>query len=591
MGTRDPNQLGRFRLVSPIGEGGMATVYRAWDQRLEVWRAVKVLAPKLSRKKKFLARFEGEARAMAKLEHPHIVRIYDVGRSGDRSFIVMEWVTGGSLQDRIEEQGPLPPRLAVDTALQVCLAIAHAHAHGVIHRDVKPHNVLLTLAGQCKVTDFGIARTLGESNVDLTRTGAAMGTLGFMAPEQRVDAKGADERADVYSLGATLFTLLTGRTTLDLHAAWQDESMLAGVPEALTTIILRATEFRRDKRYSSVLQLAAALKLAARKLPPDPATALPLVDPNQAVPSSEPPPVTVNSKETFLDLEATPPVVERRQTLLPTEGHPTLMPEPSGIPDPIPLPRLGTDEGEVRGEWDYARDGVIYEELEGAVAMEISLDEESRQAMEELEDQATVEEDEDTEEEAKPVDIVGWWGLRMMAQFVLQIVFGLFKFLMGPGKHLTWPVALAMVLLFGMGVWGSGDMRELRTRSTTAWAALDAALGQEHDLVIELQTLANEPGTLEHSWKTYQDATGPERQVAAHSLTRKITLTYHVGVLPSHRPAVTHVYKARVEKLGRLHKQHLSAYRAWEAEAQTNSGWLAVSFRLAEAPPALQLEL
>lgn len=181
----------------------MAAVYRGWDQRLGVWRAVKVLSPTHAAKPKLRARFESEAKAMAMLEHPHIVRIYNVSQDGALMFIVMEVIEGGDLVDWQREFGAMPPRMAVDVMLQVCDALEAAHDKGVIHRDIKPHNILLTTDGQCRVSDFGIARFEAVER-GRTHTGMAMGTHGYMAPEQRDDAHGVDGRADVYSLGFAL---------------------------------------------------------------------------------------------------------------------------------------------------------------------------------------------------------------------------------------------------------------------------------------------------------------------------------------------------------------------------------------------------
>jgi len=160
---------GRYLLVDPIGEGGMATVYRAFDQRLQVWRAVKVLNPKYGSSKKVKARFDTEAQTMALLEHPNIVRVYDVGSIGEVSYIVMELVEGGTPVDWLERWGCMPPRLALRVTEQICHGIEAAHAKGVIHRDIKPHNVLLTLDGTCRVTDFGIAR-VGDPDQSMTKT-------------------------------------------------------------------------------------------------------------------------------------------------------------------------------------------------------------------------------------------------------------------------------------------------------------------------------------------------------------------------------------------------------------------------------------
>jgi serine/threonine protein kinase len=266
---------GRYLLLSPLGEGGMATVYRAFDQRLQVWRAIKVLAPQYSTKPKLRARFETEAQTMALLEHPHIVRVYDVGTDGPSPYIVMELVTGGSLVDWLEDHGPMPAKMAVETTLATSEGILAAHAKGIIHRDIKPHNVMVTAEGMCRVTDFGIAR-VGDGDNSMTKTGAVMGTWGYMAPEQRTNAKAVDVRADVYAVGATLYTLLVDRMPMDLFAAERGDDMMEGVDDKLIDIIIKSSEYRRDDRYEDLKALCDALRDILPELPDTPVGTPPL---------------------------------------------------------------------------------------------------------------------------------------------------------------------------------------------------------------------------------------------------------------------------------------------------------------------------
>ncbi len=291
---------GRYLLVKKLGEGGMATVYRAFDQRLQVWRAVKVLLPEYSKKKKILARFESEAQTMALLEHPHVVRVYDVDREGEFAYLVMELVEGGCLVDWVETHGCMPPRMAVDCMIEVCQGIQYAHDRGVIHRDIKPHNVMIDRHGVCKVTDFGIARA-GDSDQALTKTGAVMGTWGYMAPEQRSDAKHVDVRADVYALGATLFSLLTDRTPMDLFIADRDRSLLEGVHEVLVPLLLQSTAYDREQRHPTADALAAALLELRDALPEVPADTPPLVL-HQPKPMERPDPATFQGTTATLAL-------------------------------------------------------------------------------------------------------------------------------------------------------------------------------------------------------------------------------------------------------------------------------------------------
>lgn len=250
---------GRYLLADVIGEGGMATVYRGFDTRLGVWRAVKVLSPLYRTKKKLVGRFDSEARTMALLEHKNIVRVYDVGHVDGVAFIVMECIEGGALVDWIDTHGPMPTELALSVTIEVARAIEYAHSKGVIHRDIKPHNVLVHRDGRCRVTDFGIAR-LADDQLSVTKTGAVMGTWGYMAPEQRTDAKGVDERADVYALGATLYSLVTNSIPVDLFAADRDASLMKDVSGDLVGLIMKATQYRREERFDSVSSLRLALE-------------------------------------------------------------------------------------------------------------------------------------------------------------------------------------------------------------------------------------------------------------------------------------------------------------------------------------------
>ena len=250
---------GRYELFEAIGSGGMATVYRAQDHRLGVARAIKVLLPDYASKDRVRARFEAEARTMAVLDHPNIVRVYDVGATSETAWIVMELVEGSSMLAHIGDFG-----MSVEDCLKVGVGIAaalqSAHAHGVVHRDIKPHNVLMSTEGTVRITDFGIARSAGLSEDSFTKTGTVMGTWAFMAPEQRVNAKSVDHTADIYGAGATLFAMATGQTPMDLFAADLDPAMLNKVPDPLVPIIRKATRYNREERYPDARSLLIALE-------------------------------------------------------------------------------------------------------------------------------------------------------------------------------------------------------------------------------------------------------------------------------------------------------------------------------------------
>ncbi len=200
---------GRYRLVAPIAKGGMASVWKAEDPLLSRLVAVKILDAQLGTDDALRARFRHEAVAAARLAHPNIVSTYDTGEDDGVAFIVMELIDGLTLRELLDTQGALPVGDAVDITMQVAAALTHAHSHGLVHRDVKPGNVLIQRDGHVKVTDFGIAKAT-DSGSELTRAGAVMGTARYLAPEQLQDGI-VDARADVYSLALVLYELLVGR--------------------------------------------------------------------------------------------------------------------------------------------------------------------------------------------------------------------------------------------------------------------------------------------------------------------------------------------------------------------------------------------
>lgn len=262
----------RYRLQQVLGEGGMATVHRAYDHQQERWVALKLLAPAVARHLSVQRRFAREAEALRRLDHPNIVRLYEWCAASEASYLAMELVEGRSLESWSRRFGPMPPQMAVGVALQICAGVAAAHDAGIVHRDVKPANVLVGPGGVCKVVDFGLARAGDHER--LTRTGVAMGTYGFMAPEQHSDASTATIPADVYSVGATLLALLNGRPHPEIRQALNAVS--AQLPLSLARALVNATLADPGKRYPDVASLGRALRRALRQLPEDPAHTPPL---------------------------------------------------------------------------------------------------------------------------------------------------------------------------------------------------------------------------------------------------------------------------------------------------------------------------
>ena len=195
----------RYEVIEKIGTGGMATVYRAQDQRLNRYVAVKVLKNEYSEDKKFVAKFRQEAQSIASMSHPNIVGVYDVGEDEGMHYIVMEYVDGITLKAYIEKKGKLSVREAVGISLQIANGLEAAHVNNIIHRDIKPQNILISKDGTAKVSDFGIAKAASSNTV----TGSAMGSVHYISPEQ---ARGgfSDEKSDIYSLGVTIYEMLSG---------------------------------------------------------------------------------------------------------------------------------------------------------------------------------------------------------------------------------------------------------------------------------------------------------------------------------------------------------------------------------------------
>jgi serine/threonine-protein kinase len=252
---------GRYRLDEKIGSGGMSTVYRAFDPTLERWVAIKLMHRDISTDPDQLERFRREARAVARLNHPHVVTVIDAGEDDGAPYIVFEYVEGETLKDRIRRLGRLPVSEAVAYAIEIGRGLSCAHSNRLVHRDVKPQNVLIDPDGRAKVTDFGIARSLESQG--LTATGRVLGTTDYVSPEQ---AMGQDvtEQSDIYSLGVVLYEMLTGEVPFqaDTQVAVAMKHVQEPMPDvqrrrpeisaALASVIERATAKELRHRYATV---------------------------------------------------------------------------------------------------------------------------------------------------------------------------------------------------------------------------------------------------------------------------------------------------------------------------------------------------
>ncbi|HLX56905.1 MAG TPA: serine/threonine-protein kinase, partial [Ktedonobacteraceae bacterium] len=295
--------LGQFIIRERIGSGGMATVFKAFQPNLERFVAVKVLPAYHARDPIFLKRFTQEARSVAKLQHAHIVPIHEFGNENDITFIVMEYVDGGTLKDRLKQRQVTMVE-AVDFVIQAAEGLGCAHGHGIVHRDVKPANMLLRKDGHLLLSDFGIAKIL-EGTSNLTRAGTGIGTPQYMSPEQGTGQQ-VDRRSDIYSLGIVLFHALAGKVPFSAESPLSitvkhmneplpvEELRMRGVPQPIQQVVIKMTAKAASDRYQTTDELIEALTEAVivshlslprwrsglqPSLPLSPATPIPPVSP------------------------------------------------------------------------------------------------------------------------------------------------------------------------------------------------------------------------------------------------------------------------------------------------------------------------
>lgn len=272
------HNLGKYRVLEPLGRGGMARVYRAYHPQLDRYVAIKVLRSDLVEEEEFLARFRREAQAVASLRHPNVVQVFDFDVRGNNYFMVMELLEGDTLRTRLNDfrarEERMPWGETARIILDVLEGLAYAHSEGMIHRDIKPANILLSKRGQAVLTDFGIAQIVGGTRY--TVSGALMGTLAYMAPEQGLEGQ-CDARSDIYSLGIVFYEMLTGEPPFDAETPLAilmkhvNDRLIPprktdpGIPKPFERIVLKALSKRPNDRYQSAGEMTEALTLAVKK--------------------------------------------------------------------------------------------------------------------------------------------------------------------------------------------------------------------------------------------------------------------------------------------------------------------------------------
>jgi serine/threonine protein kinase len=342
---------GRYQIESLLGQGGMSSVYKATDPNLKRVVAIKLIHPHLSTDSQFIQRFEEEATAVASLRHPNIVQVYDFNSDQGVYYMVLEFVPGETLHDRLQRLAAQGRKLPIDDAVKftqnICEALEYAHQRGIIHRDIKPANIMLDIYGHAILMDFGIVKLAGGTSH--TATGAVLGTARYISPEV-IRSEPADPRSDIYSLGITLYEMLSGKTPFQSDSAMtlmmmhlndpvpDPRSLRADIPDALVNILLKSLEKDRSKRYQSAAAMAADLKRVLTELETGTAVApVPVIPPASTVIV---PPI-VEAGKRFNTPVNEPTFYEERKTGL--NPPPPVYAPPSGqfnsVPVPSPAPK------------------------------------------------------------------------------------------------------------------------------------------------------------------------------------------------------------------------------------------------------------
>ena len=314
----EPPELGdlgvsfpRYELLELLGRGGMGAVYKAKQKDLERLVAIKILPPQASEDPQFAERFSREAKALAMLNHPHIVGIHDFGEVDGMFYIIMEYVDGSDLRKAIKA-GDMNPDSVLQVVPQICDALHYAHGKGLVHRDIKPENILLDSSGKVKIADFGLARLLGSELPEwtLTATEHMMGTVKYMAPEQMEGAHQVDHRADIYSLGVVFYEMLTGELPIGRFASPSEKGTL---DERVDDVVLKTLEKEPERRYQDAGEIKSDVENLASEPPPVPG--LETGSPDLKAKSSDDAPTVVSSSVESKNLSSTKTRVSKKAIL------------------------------------------------------------------------------------------------------------------------------------------------------------------------------------------------------------------------------------------------------------------------------------
>jgi serine/threonine protein kinase len=536
-GRAPPQVGGRFHVTDILGEGGTATVFLAWDAQQGQWCALKALHHRHLGDFEMRKRFTHEAEALRLLRHPHVIELLLHEDDATPPFSALELARGGSVMDRVKERGPLPAPTAARLIREVCDALDYAHEQGIIHRDVKPHNFLLDERGVCKLTDFGIARM--HDHTSLTQTGSQIGTFSFMAPEQRQDAKSVDTRADIYSVGASLYTMLTARTSAELFVADKDDELLAELPTRFREVVLRATRYRPDERYATMALLGEAVVRAAGREVEEP------FDPPPPLPAGPPRVVVLDRR--FDDL---------LRSLALTPEEPTYAPAPDRLAVEVDSPRKVMPYYMPSRPRTPGRPAdVIPDYVDDSDRNTLVRQHEAQRARAEAEQLQQAREAEEKKVEAEQMQqAISDWRPWLLLLTLIP------------------PLVAALILGVTLTV-GTMQVGAARRETLSAGDRLVGVLRDESSVVYQL---GGDRTVFERLWSQYQQAPDDDRLLLAVQFVEAVERAAEPGAPES----VT----LKVRRLQEARNQYLEAHGRWEARAHSFPGVIVVVIGLSSGP-------